>query len=101
MSVDNGIIKTTYPERGKLIISKTNIDFDEKSGVKTTTVVEREFNFSDLVVGKLPQTCHQCPCGYMDAVDGCGRRLPLDGQCRSPGCKLITFEEYLRKYNLN
>lgn len=55
-----------------------------------------EFDWPDFVVGEVPPSCYECPCGFMEHK--CGRRVPLDGKGRPPECKLRTLEEYIRDH---
>lgn len=65
------------------------------------TEIKREFNnigekititaqlkYEDLEVYELPESCHQCPVGFMS--HGCGREIPLTpkGKGRPSTCKL-------------
>ena len=63
------------------------------------TEIKREFNnigekititaqlkYEDLEVYELPESCYQCPVGFMN--HGCGREIPLTPKGRPSTCKL-------------
>lgn len=66
---------------------------------------EQKFNTAEFIIDTLPETCGRCPVGYSCNHDNdggvhipCGRRIPLDSDCRSPECKLRSIEQWLREF---
>lgn len=66
-------------------IKKEFNDIGEKITVTTTI----QLKYKDLEVSQLPESCYQCPVGFMK--NDCGRETPLTCNGRAKTCKLKTI----------
>ena len=81
----------------------TRMDLDDST---VTLSLSFKFPVTEFIIDKIPKSCNACPVGYMsnnmkdpDKHVDCGRRIPLDSEIRSPFCKLMTLEEFI-KHNI-
>ena len=66
-------------------IKKEFNDIGEKITVTTTI----QLKYEDLEVSQLPESCYQCPVGFMK--NDCGRETPLTSNGRPHICKLKKY----------
>lgn len=86
-----------------MIAFKKNRKFSEDNKEHTVTItLSLTFDSAEFVIDTLPESCSRCPIGYMCNHDNdgkthipCGRRFPLDHNCRPPECKLKSIEQWL------
>lgn len=58
-------------------------------------VITIQLKYEDMEVSQYPESCYECPFGFMK--HGCGREVPLMANGRPKTCKLRLVVPYIKE----